>query len=169
MRIYTSCVKDWYFTPSDSVSCFLNLGSRVTSVSDVQLRATADGKRELSVDVLPRLFIRCWCLSHSRFASIMLISLPVPPLPEKRYILTKDLDQFVADLKSADDEAAVIRRYRDILDKRIEVCCAFRQILISSGSRSTRKFVRALEALKETTKAIRKVEITVAQDKRVDQ
>ena len=73
------------------------------------------------------------------------------------------------DLESTDDEATVIRRYHDALEEKTEVCCGFWQILILSGSRSTRKFGRALEELEKTTKAVRKVEIMVAQDNRIDQ
>lgn len=61
----------------------------------------------------------------------MLTPLPVPPLPKRFYVFTKDLDQLRADLEATDDKAAVIQRYSDAVVAKSKVFCKSYRVLVS--------------------------------------
>jgi len=42
------------------------------------------------------------------------------------YVFTRDLERLIADLRATGDEVAVIRRYKDALVSRCEVCWELR-------------------------------------------
>ena len=55
----------------------------------------------------------------------ILIPLSVPSFDSMLHVFTKDMKRLIADLESADDGAAVVRRYEGALAVRLEVGCGF--------------------------------------------
>ena len=63
-------------------------------------------------------------LSGGKLHSLIQV-LPAICIRRRVYVFTKDLNQLTADLKAADDKAAVIKRYKDALVVKNKVRCGF--------------------------------------------
>jgi len=110
------------------VADLLMSSPRVTVVGGTQDQAAvavSRGKLRSSSQILPTFYIRSGRSAQFHLTPLPLSS-PVPPPPRKAYVFTRDLERLVEDLRKADDKAAVIRRYKDALILKREVCCEFR-------------------------------------------
>jgi len=84
------------------------------------------------------------------------------------HVFTQDLKRLKADLEVADDEAAVVQRYKDGLAAKVKVRCKLDQILVPLCLHIS-KFAQVLERLDEVGGVGIGAFRAVVRERRIDQ